>query len=115
MKKIAGYVGTAVVAGLAASVCCLGPALLVTLGVGGAWVGQLSRFEPFRPFLLAGAWLALLLGFLRHRQLQKACEEGACEVPRAAKVRLVSLWIGAIILLISTFGPLGLQLYATWR
>jgi len=115
MRKIMAYVGTAVVAGVAASVCCLGPALLVTLGVGGAWVGQLTRFAPYRPFFLAGAWIALILGFIQHQRLKKACEEGICEVPRTAKIRLVSLWVGAVILLISTFGPIGLQLYSTWR
>lgn len=115
MKRVMGYVGTAVVAGLVAAACCLGPALLVTIGVGGAWVGQLSKFSSFRPYLLAGAWIALILGFIQHWRLKKACEEGVCEVPRAAKIRLVSLWVGAVVLLISTFGPIGLQIYATWR
>lgn len=115
MKRIWGYVGTAIFAGVAASACCLGPALLVTLGIGGAWVGQLTRLAPFRPFFLGGAWILLGLSFLQHRRIQKDCKEGVCEVPRAAKIRLVSLWVGAVILLISTFGPIGLQIFATWR
>ena len=42
-----------VLAALGASVCCVGPLLLVTLGVGGAWIGTLTRFEPYRPIFVA--------------------------------------------------------------
>ncbi len=115
MKRILGLIGAAIVAGLAASVCCLAPALLVTVGVGGAWIGNLGRFEPFRPYLLTGAWLVLALGFYQNRKSKRGCREGECEIPRAAKIRTISLWIGFVILLISTFGPIGLQILAKGR
>ena len=38
------------VAGIGASLCCVGPLVLVLAGVGGAWVSALSALEPFRPF-----------------------------------------------------------------
>ena len=46
MGLIGGVIGT-----LLASVCCLGP--LVLLGIGGAWVSGLSVLYPFKPYLLA--------------------------------------------------------------
>jgi len=32
-----------------ASTCCLGPLVLVALGVSGAWIGNLTVLEPYRP------------------------------------------------------------------
>lgn len=56
--------GTALAAGalaaVMASTCCLGPLLLVALGFSGAWIGSLARFEPYRPFFLGAAVIALL-------------------------------------------------------
>lgn len=47
-------------AALGASLCCLGPLVLVLLGVGGAWAGHLTRLEPLRPYFLTAAVLALV-------------------------------------------------------
>ncbi|MDM4794009.1 mercuric transporter MerT family protein [Pseudomonas aeruginosa] len=34
---------------IGASVCCVGPLVLLALGVGGTWVGALTMMEPLRP------------------------------------------------------------------
>lgn len=44
-----GLVG-AVVSAVGASICCVGPLLLLGLGVGGAWVGNLTAMEEYRPY-----------------------------------------------------------------
>jgi mercuric ion transport protein len=36
------------VAAVLASSCCIGPLLLVTLGVSGAWIGNLTALVPSR-------------------------------------------------------------------
>lgn len=41
--------GGALVAAVAASVCCLGPLVLLALGVSGAWASSLRALEPYRP------------------------------------------------------------------
>jgi len=41
-----------VVAGFGASVCCVGPLVLLALGMSGAWIGNLTALEPFRPYLI---------------------------------------------------------------
>ena len=49
--------GALLVGGLAAilaSTCCLGPLVLVALGLSGAWIGNLTLLEPYRPFFIAG-------------------------------------------------------------
>ena len=50
----------AVVAALLASLCCVGPVLFVTLGIG---AGLASRFEPLRPFFTVLPLGLLALGY----------------------------------------------------
>ena len=90
-----GSVGAA----LAAAACCLGPVLLVSLGVGGAWVGSLSALEPYRPLFMAVAFGFLGFGFYRvyGQSRQEDCGDGAeCEVPRASLANRVSLWVATV-------------------
>jgi len=46
------------VAALVASACCLGPLVLVVLGFSGAWIGNLTALEPYRPPRVHGAYRA---------------------------------------------------------
>lgn len=40
----------ALMAAIGASVCCVAPLVLLSLGIGGAWVSTLTAMEPVRPF-----------------------------------------------------------------
>ena len=46
-------------AAILASTCCLGPLLLITLGFSGAWIGNLTALEPYRPIFIGVALVAL--------------------------------------------------------
>jgi mercuric ion transport protein len=46
-------------AAIGASLCCVAPLVLVTFGVGGAWLSTLTRLEPLRP-----VFVVLTLGLL---------------------------------------------------
>ena len=37
------------IAAVLASACCLGPLVLIALGVSGPWIGNLAALEPYRP------------------------------------------------------------------
>ena len=50
-------------AAITASLCCVVPLVLLTLGVGGAWVASLSVFEPLRPIFIAIALVMLILAW----------------------------------------------------
>src|SRR5690554_1672995 len=39
-------------AAIGASLCCLGPLLLLSLGIGGAWISGLTALQPFRPLFV---------------------------------------------------------------
>lgn len=59
--------------------CCVAPLVLVTLGIGGAWISTLTRLEPLRPvFVVATLGLLALAWRKLHRQ-PVVCEPGqAC-------------------------------------
>jgi len=85
---VGGVIGT-----LLASVCCLGPLVLVLLGVGGAWVSGLGALYPFKPYLLAAtaAFLAWS-GYMLYRP-KKACAIGSlCANPRLMRVQRIAFW-----------------------
>lgn len=67
-----------VLAALVASACCLGPLVLVSVGVGGAWMSNLSALEAWRPVLIGIALAFMALAF--HRIFLKAPAEQACAV-----------------------------------
>lgn len=56
------------VAGFFASVlsvaCCVGPLLLVSLGLGGAWASRMAALDPYRPWFVGLSLLFLGWGIL---------------------------------------------------
>jgi MerT mercuric transport protein len=54
------------VAAILASTCCLGPLVLVALGFSGAWIGNLTTLEPYRPIFLGSALVALYFAWGCH-------------------------------------------------
>lgn len=75
-------------AALAASSCCILPLVLFSLGVSGAWIGNLTRLAPYQPYFIAGAVALLASGFwLVYRPPKAACGEGeACARPLPNKL-----------------------------
>ncbi len=43
---------TAAAATIGASLCCIGPLVLLSLGIGGAWVSSLTALTPYRPYFI---------------------------------------------------------------
>ena len=83
---VGGVIGT-----LLASVCCLGPLVLVVLGIGGAWVSGVSALYPFKPYLLAAtaAFLAWS-GYMLYRP-KKVCTIGSlCANPRLMRLQRIA-------------------------
>lgn len=94
----------AVGAALLASLCCIGPVMFVTLGVG---AGFATRFEPLRPLFTVLTIALLALGFYSVYGRQRAttsgasCDiDGACTVLRSSKRDKILLWIAALVALI---------------
>src|SRR2546422_644995 len=95
----------ALVAGLAASACCLGPLVLAIVGIGGA--ASALALAPYRPYLLvltAGfLWLAF---YLTYRRPASACGPGdACETPKANGFGRMLLWVVTLVVVLAATFP----------
>lgn len=90
-------------AAIAASACCLGPLVLVSLGVGGAWIANLTLLEPFRPVFIGLALLCMVLAYRKIYQAPaaEACSPGsACALPQTnTRYRLLFWGVSALVLI----------------
>ena len=98
--RVKGSLVAGVLAAIGASVCCVGPLVLLTLGIGGAWIANLTALEPLRPWLIAATLLFLGLAFRRLYLQPQVCEPGAaCAEPIVLKRQRLILWLVTLVLL----------------
>lgn len=86
-----------ILAAIGASVCCVGPLVLLSLGIGGTWVGSLTAMEPYRPFFIGLTLLFLGLAWRKLYLVPQVCTPGAD--PRTRRRQRLTFWIVAILLL----------------
>ena len=108
----AGSLIAGVVAGITASVCCVGPLVLLGLGVSGAWIGNLTMLEPYRP-IFVGVTLAFLgLAFRRLYLVPAPCAPGqSCAVPASRRRQRLVFWLVALPVLLLLAFPLYASLF----
>lgn len=91
---------------LLASTCCLGPLVLVTLGFSGAWIGNLTALEPYRPYFIGAALIAMVFAWRRIYRRAAACAPGdVCAVPQVKTAYKVLFWIVAALVLVALTFP----------
>ena len=89
-----------VLAGIGASACCAGPLLLLSLGIGGAWIGNLTALEPYRPVFILLVLLFLGLAFRQLYFVPQSCDtEANCIADRTRNGQRIVFWIVAPLLL----------------
>jgi mercuric ion transport protein len=101
-------------AGIGASACCVGPFLLLSMGIGGSWVGNLTAMTPYRPYLIGLTLVFLGLAFRKLYLVPQSCEgDSVCAIPAVLKKQRIIFWIVSIfILLLVTFQYYGPYLLA---
>jgi mercuric ion transport protein len=78
-----GALFTGGLAAILASACCLGPLVLIALGFSGAWIGNLTVLEPYRPIFIGVALVALFFAWRRIYRPSAACKPGeVCAIPK---------------------------------
>ena len=95
-------------AAIVASVCCLGPLVLVMAGVSGAWISGLAAFEPYRPYALGVALLCMALAYrsIYRGPAPEACEPGTlCAVPRTRRLYKLMFWVMSAMVLVALGFP----------
>lgn len=97
--------GVLAVGGLAAvlaSACCLGPLILVSIGLSGAWIGQLTKLEPFRPLFLLVSVIALAFAYRRIWRSADECRPGeVCAMPRTRRAYKILFWVVTALVLVA--------------
>jgi mercuric ion transport protein len=100
------------IAAILASTCCLGPLLLVTIGFGGAWIGNLTVLEPYRPLFIGAALLALFFAYRSIFRPAQACNPGeVCAVPQAKAAYKTIFWTVAALVVVAIAFPYILPLF----
>lgn len=97
-----GLIG-AIASAVIASVCCLGPLVLLALGISGAWISSLSGLAPYRPVFMAITFVFLGLAFYKLYKKPKAesCELGSyCGNPKAKRISKIILWVVTVSVVI---------------
>jgi mercuric ion transport protein len=96
------------IAGIAASLCCAGPLILLSLGVSGAWISNLTALEPYRPLFIAIALIALVIAYLTIYQSasDQSCEEGKiCAEPALQRLYKNVFWGVVAVVIIAIASP----------
>src|SRR5690349_21377770 len=94
---LAGGVGA-----LLASTCCLGPLVLITLGFSGAWIGNLTVLEPYRPAFIAVALVALFFAWQRIWRPVTLCAPGeVCAIPSIGRTYKLLFGLVAVLVLVA--------------
>ena len=99
-KTGSGALALGGLAALVASACCLAPLVLVSVGLGGAWMANLQMLSPYRWGFLAAAAVALVFAYRRIYRPAAECEPGeVCALPQAKRTYKVIFWfVGALVL-----------------
>lgn len=93
-------------AALLALTCCLGPLVLITIGFSGAWIGNLTLLEPYRPVFIAAALVALFFARRRIWRPAAACAAGeVCAIPSISRAYKLLFGLVAVLVLVALAFP----------
>ena len=94
------FVGGSVLGAVAMSSCCILPLALFSLGVTGAWIGNLTALYPYKLYFLIPTAAFLAGGFylVYRRPRANECEPGAgCVRSLSDRINRVVLWSATLL------------------
>ena len=93
-------------AGIGASACCVGPFLLLSLGIGGSWIGNLTAMTAYRPYLAVLTLVFLALAFRKLYLVPQSCAVGTTrKLPYPLKKQRIIFWSVSIFILVMITFP----------
>jgi mercuric ion transport protein len=100
-------------AALATASCCVVPFALFLLGIGGAWIGNLTALAPYQSIFAAAALSFVGYGFyLVYRRPVVACAEGSyCDKPSSKRLTKVGLWVATVVVVTALVLPKAASLF----
>lgn len=101
-EKFMSWLGIgAVLAAIGASACCVGPLLLLSLGIGGAWMSTLTSMETVRPFFFIVTLIFIGLSYRKLYLIPESCEEDqVCAIPEIKQRQRMIFWIGSVAIML---------------
>ena len=102
--RVFSYFGSVITA-ILASICCIGPLVLVFLGLSGA--AFFAKFETYRwVFGLMALGFVALGFFITYRRRNECAKESSCAVnPSRRKLNIILLWISTVLVVGFIFSP----------
>jgi|TARA_R110000782_G_C14812243_1_gene412913 mercuric ion transport protein len=102
-RKRTVFASGGVIGAILASTCCIVPLTFVMLGISGAWVGNLTALEPYKPLFASVALVFIGLGFRQvYFKERPSCHDGNyCGKPQSAIITKVALWVSTVVVLLA--------------
>jgi mercuric ion transport protein len=102
LRKQRLAVAGGILGAMAASSCCILPLVLFSLGISGAWIGNLTRLAPYQPYFIA-ATLAFLAGgyWLVYRSRRIVCVDGVCARPLPNRLVVTGLVLATCLVVLA--------------
>jgi mercuric ion transport protein len=97
--------GGALIAAVAASLCCILPVTLFSLGISGAWISNFTQLAPYKPIFITATLGFVGTGYwLVYRASTHACAESeVCARPIPNRLVMLML-VAATVIVIAAFG-----------
>ncbi len=85
---------------IAASSCCIAPLVLFSLGIGGAWLGNLTALAPYQPIFVIVTLGCLATGFWMVYRRPRAASANAshCAPPGSRRIVKIALWSATVLI-----------------
>jgi len=101
-----GTLFAGIIAGITASACCLGPLVLLMLGISGSWISNLTALEPYRPIFIGITVLFLGLAFRKLYLAPKNCAiDKPCAQAGNLRIQRLVFWVVTVIVAIMVAFP----------
>lgn len=102
-RKKTLFAAGGVIGAILASTCCIAPLVLLTLGISGAWISNLTALEPYKPYFAAVALVFIGLGFRQvYFKARPACVEGTyCAKPESSRITKTALWLATLLVILA--------------
>ena len=88
------------IAALLVGACCVVPFVLVAIGLGGAWLSNLTALDPYRPMFIAIALVSLAIAWRRIYRPAGECKPGETCSGVVRKGSRIGFWVVAALLVI---------------
>ena len=93
-----GALGGGALAAIGPSLCCVRPLVLVSLGIGGAWVSSLTTLEPIRPVFILATLALFGAAYWKLYRAPEVCKpDEVCADPRTRSRQRTIFWATLIV------------------